>query len=99
MTDEPTETDEYEDAFPTHEQPNEWTHACYALAMESTGQIYSDQTGCFIAPSVNKGNQYLSVMYDYDSNSIHAEPMKNKTTNSILAAYKIVHKQLCMAGL
>ena len=52
--------------------------------MEITGQIYSNQTGCFVAPS-NKGNQYLFVMYDYDS-------MKNKTVNSILAAYKIVHK-------
>jgi hypothetical protein len=38
-------------------------------------------------------------MYDYDSNSIHAEPMKNKTANSILTAYKLVHQRLCAARL
>jgi hypothetical protein len=38
-------------------------------------------------------------MYDYDSNSIYAEPMKNKTANSILTAYKLVHQRLCAAGL
>ena len=97
-TDEPTKTDEYQDAFPTSEQPNEQTHVCYTLAMEITGQVYSDQTRCFIAPP-NKGNQYLFVLYDYDSNSIHAELMKNKTANSILVTYKIVHKWLCTAGM
>ena len=66
--------------------------------MEIMGQVYSNQTGCFIAPS-NKGNQYLFAMYDYDSNSIHVEPMKNKTANSILVAYKIVHSHLCKARL
>ena len=98
---DPTEiadTDEDNDAFPDSEHPNEWTHACYSSTMEVTGQVYSDQTGRFVAPS-DKGNQYLFIIYDYDSNSIHAEPMKNRTTNSILTAYKTVHQCLCTAGL
>ena len=98
---EPNETinsEEDSNAFPASEHPNEWTHACYASTMEIMGQVYSDQTGHFVAPS-DKGNQYLFVMHDYDSNSIHVEPMKNKTANNILAAYKIVHQCLCAARL
>ena len=95
---ESANTDEDNDAFPDSEQPNEPTHACYASMMEVTGKVYSDQTGRFVALS-DKGNQYLFVMYDYDSNSIHAEPMKNCTANSILTAYKTVHQRLCTAGL
>ena len=97
-TNDPTKTDEHHNDFPASKQLNKHTHACYASAIKITRQIYSNQTRWFIAPS-DKGNQYLFVLYDYDSNSIHAKPMKNKTANSILAAYKIVHKQLCTAGM
>ena len=98
---EPTETDDDEenhDAFPNSKHPNDQMHACYASTMEITGQVYSDQTGRFVAPS-DRGNQYLFVMYNYNSNSIHAEPIKNCTATSILAAYKTVHQCLCTAGL
>jgi hypothetical protein len=40
----------------------------------------------FLVPSIS-GNQYLLVLYDYDSNFIHAKPMKNRTKEMILAAY------------
>jgi hypothetical protein len=40
-----------------------------------TGQIFSDPTGRFLTPS-SKGNSYLLVVYDYDSNMIFAEPMQ-----------------------
>jgi Reverse transcriptase (RNA-dependent DNA polymerase) len=74
------------------------THQCYAAIFEPTGQIYTDQTGRFVAPS-STGNNYLIVLYDYDSNSIQAEPMKNRSAESILAAYKVLHSRLCAAGL
>jgi hypothetical protein len=76
----------------------ERTHFVYAAVSEPTGQVYTDQTGRFIIPS-STGNNYLLVLYDYDSNSILAEPMKNRTAKSILAAYKSVHAKLCAAGL
>ena len=47
------------------------THHCFASFMEPTGQIYSDQTGRFVTPS-STGNQYLMILYDYDSNHIFA---------------------------
>jgi len=40
------------------------------------GKIFTNQTGCFIVPS-STGNNYLLVLYDYDSNCIHAQPMKS----------------------
>jgi hypothetical protein len=65
--------------------------------MEPTGQIYTDQTGRFVAPSSN-GNQYLMVLYDFDSNHIFAQPFKTRSAANILAAFKILHHRLCRAG-
>jgi hypothetical protein len=73
-------------------------HLCYAAIIKPTGQIYTDQTGKFVAPS-STGNNYLLVLYNYDSNAILAEPLKNRTAASILIAYKAVHSTLCAAGL
>ena len=86
-----------DDAFPT-DSPRDRSHECFAAMFEPTGQIYSDQTGKFITPS-SQGNNYLMIVYDYDSNSIFAEPFKTKAADAILSAYKRVHVKLCAAGL
>ena len=74
------------------------THFIYADCQPLSGQIYSDPTGRFIAPS-SSGNVYLLVVYDYDSNYIFAEPMKTRTGAEHLAAYKRVHTTLTSRGL
>ena len=74
------------------------THHCFATVFEPTGQIYTDQTGRFIAPS-STGNNYLMILYDFDSNAILVAPMKNRQATSIVAAYKVLHARLCAAGL
>jgi hypothetical protein len=74
------------------------SHFCYASIIEPTGQIYSDQTGKFVQAS-STGNNYLFILYEYDSNLILAEPMKTRSAQSILTAYKTVHAQLCRSGL
>jgi hypothetical protein len=84
------------DHFPTTSKAK--THQCFATIMEPTGQIYTDQTGRFVSPSSN-GNNYLMVLYDYDSNFIFAQPFTNRTTKCILAAYQVLHTRLCVAGL
>jgi hypothetical protein len=76
----------------------ECTHACYPAISEPTGQVYSDQTGKFVVPSSN-GNNYLLVLYDYDSNHIFAQPFQNRTALCTLAAYQEVHARLCSASL
>ena len=92
----PMDTD---DSFPSNPpELNDRSHFCYAAIMELTGQIYTDQTGRFITPSSN-GNNYLLVLYDYDSNAIFAQLLITRTGKAILAAYKILHTELCHAGL
>jgi hypothetical protein len=66
--------------------------------MEPTGQVYSDQTRKFAQPSSNRNN-YLFILYDSDSTLIMAEPMKMRSAQSILGAYKTVHSKLCHSGL
>ena len=60
------------ETFPHSPTSGERSHFCYVSIFEPTGQIYTDQTGKFVAPSSN-GNNYLLVVYDYDSNCIIAE--------------------------
>jgi hypothetical protein len=46
-----------------------------------TGKICTNQTGQFPVTS-SRGNQYILVLYDYDTNAILMEPLKNCTGNS-----------------
>jgi hypothetical protein len=89
-----TETNEF---IPPTCSPTK-THQCFAMFMEPTGHIYTDQTGRFISPSSN-GNNYLTILYDYDSNCIFTQPFKNRIEKCILDAYKTLHARLCNAGL
>ena len=89
---------EDEDQFVPTDTLDARTHLCFAATMQPTGQIYSDQTGKFVATS-DTGNQYIMVVYDYNSNAILVEPMKNRTAKTILTAFQVLHRRLCNAGL
>jgi len=58
------------DHFPVSDPEATCTHHCYATFMEPMVQIYSDLTSKFIAPS-SSGNNYILVIYNYDSNGNH----------------------------
>lgn len=76
------------------------TNFCYAATYplhELTGQASSDLTGKFPVTS-NSGNAYLFILYDYDSNCIFPIPIKNRTAESILEAFKTAHADLVRAG-
>eukprot|EP00957_Ditylum_brightwellii_P025985 1964489-Ditylum_brightwellii.AAC.1 len=51
----------------------------------TNGVIYSDIMGTFPYPS-SKGHQCIMVLYDWDSNAILGEPMKNRTKEEIVRA-------------
>jgi hypothetical protein len=93
-----------QNAFPQSEPGNPRTHECFAAIYEPPdtiypeGKIYTDLTGRFIAES-STGNNYLFVLYDYDSNAILCEPIKNRTKHSILAAFQMLHTKLVKAGV
>jgi hypothetical protein len=53
----------------------------YAAVME-TNQIYTDLTGRFPTNSLS-GNNYILILYDYDSNIFLSAPMKNRDDTRI----------------
>jgi hypothetical protein len=78
--------------------PEQRTHTIFVAIEEISGKSYSDQTGRFIAPSAS-GMNYLLVLYEYDGNSVHAEPIKNRTAAEIKRAYALILELLKSRGL
>ena len=79
-TDKPISQDE------EHQEPNNHpTHNVFATIGE-IGKVYNDQTGQFPVRS-SAGNQYILVLYDYDSNTILTEALKTRHGPEILKAY------------
>ena len=60
--------------------------------------IYSDLTGRFLVKSA-RGNQYIFLLYDYDSNTIHVRPLRSRKGTAIVEAYDSIHTHLCARGL
>ena len=66
-----------------HEEPNNHpTHNVFAT-IEETGKVYTDQTGRFPVRS-SAVNQYILVLYDYDSNAILTEAIKTRQGPELL---------------
>ena len=60
--------------------------------------MYTDPTGQFLVPST-KGNEYILCGYDYDSNHVFTEPMKNRKNAIQIKAVTTIIKKLKAAGL
>jgi hypothetical protein len=73
------------------------THFVYAATIDA-GQIYTDQTGRFPVVS-SKGNTYIMILYDYDSNAILEQPIKDRTAPELLKAFQVMEQQLMARGL
>ena len=65
--------------------------------IEITGRTFSDQTGRFVCPSIS-GNNYVFVLYDFDSNSIHALPIPTRKKEHIVSAFQKIVKRLTLKG-
>ena len=61
-------------------------------------KINSDQTGCFPFRSY-RGNQYIMVLLEVDSNAILAEPTKNRTSGEMTRAYTSIIDLLHSYGI
>ena len=86
--------------FPAAPEKGNSSEACYASieTFKPSRQVHTDQTGKFPVTS-NRGMKYVFILYDYDSNSIHPVPIKNRSAESILKAYQQVQAKLIKAGL
>ena len=74
------------------EPNNQPTHNVFAN-IEETGKVYTNQTGQFPLSSI-AGNQYILVIYYYDSNAIMTEVMKTRQGPKLLKAYAKIIKYL-----
>jgi hypothetical protein len=73
------------------------TQFIYAATIDE-GQIYTGQTGIFPVVS-SKGNRYIMILYDYDSNTILAQPIKDRTAPELLKAFQVMEQELVDRGL
>jgi hypothetical protein len=62
------------------------------------GQIYTDQRVSFPVLS-SKGTNYIMILYDYDSNAIMAQPIKDITSSELLGALQVMEQELVARGL
>jgi hypothetical protein len=60
--------------------------------------MFSDQTGQFPARS-QRGNKYIMVMVEIDSNAILVEPMKSRKDEEMIRAYNALLLRLKRAGI
>ena len=67
------------DAFPA--RLDFTTNLVFATCFQCSGKIFGDPVGRFIAPSIS-GNNYILVVYYYDSNTIHPIAMPSRTKES-----------------
>ena len=73
-------------------------HAIYNLSNDFDQQMYTDQTGCFPTQSY-RGMQYVMVLYEFSSNAILVEPLRNKTSGEMVAAYTTLVDRLEVSGI
>jgi hypothetical protein len=84
---QPTADADVTDDIAQPEESTTHTQHVYTYFNCTTGMVYTDPTGKFLVPSVS-GNQYVLLVYEYDRNYIHAEPMIYRTVPSITSAYQ-----------
>ena len=73
------------------------TNIVFTSFQEPTGKVFSDQTGKFVCPS-KSGNKYIFILYDYDSNAIHARAIPSRTKKQLVKAYQSVVQELTTRG-
>jgi hypothetical protein len=88
-----------DDFFPSPDSPNTKTYsACATIEpFEAQHKAYHDLTGRFPHRS-SRGNEYILIVYDYDSNNILHCALKNKTAGEIKRGWLELHGQLTKSG-
>ena len=71
---------------------------CFIKTVDLTNKLHSDQTGRFPVTS-SKGNKYIMIVYDHDSNAILARALKTKSALEMLQNIQEVHQFLNARGI
>ena len=80
------------------EQNNKRSNEFCAKTIELTGKIYSNQTGRLPVNS-SKGNKYIMVTFDHDSNAILATLLKSRAATEHLREIQELHCYLKEKGM
>ncbi len=96
--------DDSADAFGVEESTRPTKKECtvfyhtWNMKDEEAQKIYTDQPGQFPKKS-SRGNQYIMVLTEIDSDAILIEPMKNRTAGEMIRAYQVLIDRLNSAGI
>ena len=82
---------------PEQEENNTKTNQFYGKFIE-TGLCGTDNTGKFPVRS-KRGNKYVFLLYDYDSNNIISRPVKNRTDEEFVRVHDEIIEELTARGL
>jgi hypothetical protein len=83
---------------PFHQIPITKTHEAFFRVDDLTDSIHTNQTGAFPFTS-QQGNRYIMVAIHLDANYIFVEPMRNRTKEEMIRAYKKIINRMRSAGL
>jgi hypothetical protein len=86
-----------DDLQPTSDSPNMRSHLVFASTIELRQEIATDLTGRFPVQS-SRGYKYILVLYDFDSNAILTEPLRNRSEQEHIRAYNKLHAYLVDRG-
>ena len=78
--------------------PGRKKHDVYFKIWDAQEKMYTDQTGRFPVQS-SKGNRYMMVLVEIDSNYIDAEPMKNRSEGEMIRAYQALLERIKSTGV
>ena len=70
----------------------------YLQIVEFTGKVSTDKTGRFPVTS-SCSSKYFMVLYDYNSNTVLAEPLTSCSERELIQATRVLHSYLSNRGL
>ena len=94
-----TKFDIKQDYKPDSDVPNVKTHhiICSIIDFDKREIAYADLTASFPHMS-SRGNQYLLVIYHYNSNAILVYPLKTRQAAELTKAYTTIYQRLKLSG-
>ena len=87
-----------EDFFPPHEPTKSRQRLATIVTHSRDKRAFFDLTGAFPYVSA-RGNKYIFILYDYDSNCILSYPLKTKNASEIKLAWMTLHNKLTDNGV
>ena len=95
-----SENKDHKDTFPVSDKPNlKTSEVIYAMFHSSKeGMGYADLTGRFPYRS-SRGNAYIMVAYNYDSNAIKMKAIKNREAEKITSTWIELNEEFHAAGV